>query len=170
MPRDWNMHYATGQQEDRPPEPLLIQAIRNRPPGRALDLACGLGQNALFLAAQGWDVTAVDSSPVAIDILRERASEGPPVIAEVADLEAGAFVVMPNHWDLIVDCKYLQRSLFPAIREGIRSGGLFVGVFPMQGINPAFCMHPGEGRQLFAAWKLLHYEESAHAQIIAEKP
>src|SRR5687768_13244294 len=98
MPRDWNTHYAEGEQEERPPEPLLVQAIRDRPPGRALDLACGLGRNALFLAAHGWDVTAVDASHVAIDILRERASEGPPVHAVVVDLEAGEFVIQPDAW------------------------------------------------------------------------
>jgi tellurite methyltransferase len=170
MPRDWNMYYAIGEQEERPPESLLVQAIQGRLSGRALDLACGLGRNALFLAAQGWEVTAVDASPVAIDILRERASEGPPVHAVVADLESGEFVIQPDAWDLIVDCKYLQRSLFPSIRDGIRAGGFFVGVIPMEGINPAFCMDAGEGRELFAGWKLLHYEEGSLMKIIAEKP
>jgi SAM-dependent methyltransferase len=44
--------------------PLLVEGL---PPGRALDLACGEGRNALWLAAQGWQATGVDFSPVALE-------------------------------------------------------------------------------------------------------
>jgi hypothetical protein len=71
---------------------------------------------------------------------------------------------------LIADCSYLQRDLFPSIREGVRSGGLFIGVFPMSGINPAYLMRVGEGRELFGDWKLLHYIEAERTEIVAEKP
>jgi len=122
------------------------------------------------LAAQGWDVTAVDYSPVALDILSERASEGLPVHPVLADLEAGKFQIEPDSWDLIVDSCYLQHSLFSSIRAGVRSAGLFVGIFPMSGINPAFLMKAGEGKRLFGDWKLLHYLEAERTEIIAEKP
>jgi tellurite methyltransferase len=170
MPRDWNERYATGEAADRPPEPLVVRAVMNREPGRALDLACGLGRNSLYLAAQGWHVTAVDYSRVALDIVAERAAEGLDVRPVVADLEAGGFTIEPDSWDLIVDCCFLHRPIFPAIKAGIRPGGLFVGVFPMSGINPAFLMAPGEGRELFAGWTLLHYEEAERMEIIAQKP
>jgi tellurite methyltransferase len=169
MGKSWNERYATGEASDRPPEPLLLEAVRLRSPGRALDLACGLGRNALYLAAQGWDVVAVDYSRVALDILSERATKGLSVHPVLADLEAGEFSIQPDAWDLIVDCCYLQRSLFPSIRKGIRTGGLFAGVFPMSGINPAYLMRPGEGRELFGDWKLLHYEETERTDILAEK-
>jgi SAM-dependent methyltransferase len=170
MPDRWNARYASGDVAERPPEPLLVEAVRHRIPGRALDLACGLGRHALYLAAQGWDVTAVDSSSVALDILSERAAEGLSVHPVLADLEAGEFQIEPNSWDLIVDCCYLQRDLFPAIRAGVRSGGLFVGVFPMTGINPAYLMRAGEGRELFSGWRLVNYMEAERTEIIAEKP
>ena len=169
MGKSWNERYATGEASDRPPEPLLIEAVRTRKPGRGLDIACGLGRNALYLAAQGWDVVAVDYSRVALDILSERATEGLSVHPVYADLEEGNFVIEPEDWDLIVDCCYLQRSLFPAIRKGIRLGGLFVGVFPMSGINPAYLIRSGEGRGLFGDWKLLHYVEAERTEIVAEK-
>src|SRR5438067_11196563 len=98
------------------------------PPGRALDLACGAGRNALYLATLGWQVTAVDSSAVAISILRERAAGLAPgfsVDARVADLEAGGFTIAPASFDLILDFFYLQRDLFPHIREGLPPGGVF---------------------------------------------
>ena len=170
MSRDWNQRYATGESAERPPEPLVIRAAKLRPPGRALDLACGLGRNALYLAAQGWDVTAVDASHVALDILSERAAEGLNVHPVLADLESGEFAIEPAAWDLILDCNYLQRSLFPSIRDGIKPGGLFVGVFPMSGINPAFLLHAGEGNKLFGDWDLLHYSENSRTEILAQKP
>jgi tellurite methyltransferase len=170
MPSNWNERYATGEAADRPPEPLVVRAVMGRTPGRALDLACGLGRNALYLAAQGWHVTAVDYARVALDIIAERAAEGLDVHPVLADLEAGEFPIEPDSWDLIVDCSFLHRPLFPAIRSGIRPGGLFVGVFPMSGINPAFLMAPGEGRELFGDWTLIHYEEAQRTEIIAEKP
>jgi SAM-dependent methyltransferase len=170
MPRDWNERYSTGEAADRPPEPLVVRAVIGRQPGRALDIACGLGRNALYLAAQGWHVTAVDYARVALDILAERAVEGLDVHPVLADLEAGEFDIEPESWDLIVDCCFLHRPLFPAIKSGTRPGGLFVGVFPMSGINPAFLMAPGEGRQLFGDWKLIHYEEAERTEIIAQKP
>ena len=60
MARDWNDRYATGEAPDKPPEALVVKAAETRRPGKALDLACGLGRNALYLAANGWQVTAVD--------------------------------------------------------------------------------------------------------------
>jgi SAM-dependent methyltransferase len=169
MPHRWNVRYASGEIAEKPPEALVIHAVRGRT-GRALDLACGPGRNALYLAAQGWDVTAVDSSSIALNILSERAAEGLNVHPVLADLEAGEFQIEPNSWDLILDCCYLQRDLFRAIRGGVRKGGLFVGVFPMSEINPAYLLRPGEGRELFGDWKLLHYAETARTEIIAEKP
>jgi tellurite methyltransferase len=170
MSERWNARYASGEVTEKPPEALVIEAVRGRSGGRALDLACGLGRNALYLAAQGWDVVAVDSSRVALEILSERAAEGLAVHSVLADLEAGEFRIEPDSWDLIVDCCYLQRDLFPSIRDGVRSGGLFVGVFPMSGINPAYLMRAGEGRELFAGWKLLSYTEAERTGIIAGKP
>jgi SAM-dependent methyltransferase len=54
-----------------PPNRWVVEELADAPPGRALDLACGEGRNALWLAAQGWEVTAVDFSAVAIGKARE---------------------------------------------------------------------------------------------------
>ena len=83
----WDEKYANAALSERPPEALVVQVAETRTPGRALDLACGLGRNALYLAAQGWQVTAVDYSTVALDILSERAAEGLPVHIVHADLK-----------------------------------------------------------------------------------
>jgi tellurite methyltransferase len=170
MGKSWNDRYASGEASDYPPEQLVIETVRLRTPGRALDLACGLGRHSVFLAAQGWDVVAVDSSRVALDILSERAAEGLAIHPVLADLEAEEFFIEPDAWDLIVDCCYLQRSLFPSIRDGIKIGGIFVGVFPMEGINPAYCLKPGEGRGLFNGWEFLDFREGDRTEMVVRKP
>lgn len=155
MPRDWDKHYADAANIERDPEPLLVQVSDQLPPGRALDLACGTGRNALYLAALGWEVTAVDSSPVAIAALR-----GSGVDARVADLERHEYRIEPASFDLICDFYYLQRDLFPEIREGVRPGGMFAGAIHLTG---SFALKSGELRQEFAGWKILYYSEAPNA-------
>lgn len=164
MPSHWDHHYSDPDGLDFTPAPLLVEVADRLPPGCALDLACGHGRNAIYLANLGWRVTAVDSSPVAIRLLRDRSS-GLDVDLRLADLEAGEFPIRPASFDLICDFFYLQRDLFPQIREGIRPGGLFVGAIHLLDRaaaptrNPAFQLQPGELRKEFAGWKILFYSE-----------
>src|SRR5579871_4926061 len=102
MPRDWDRHYRDPANFDFSPLPLLVQTAEWIPPGHALDLACGPGRNALYLARLGWRVTAVDSSAVAIDLLIRHAQDL-PVEAIHADLERGQFAIEPDGFDLICD-------------------------------------------------------------------
>lgn len=127
----------------------------------ALDLGCGLGRNSLYLAERGWRVTAVDVSPVALEGIAHAN------IARVcADLEAGEFTIEPESFDLIVDVFYLQRNLFPAIRRGLRIGGIFAAELPMVDpdappMNREYLVESGELAALFADWETLLSEEAA---------
>ena len=81
---------------------------------------------------------------MALDILSERAAEGLRVHPVLADLEAGRIsnrtqFVGPDR-RLLVIC---SGSLSFAFERGVRRGGLFIGVFPMSGINPAYLMRAG---------------------------
>ncbi|MEO7649123.1 MAG: methyltransferase domain-containing protein [Bryobacteraceae bacterium] len=165
----WDERYSKQEHVDAIPAPLLIHAVEVEPVGRALDLACGPGRNSLYLAGLGWQVTAVDYSKVAIGMLRGR---DPRIDARVADLEAGGFSIAPHSYDLICDLFYLQRNLFSEIRIGVRKGGLFVGAIHLPGErrNPSYVLQPGELRSVFADWKILHYGETDHAEIITRKP
>lgn len=139
VPRDWDQHYSDPANLDFTPSPLVVEVAELLAPGRALDLACGPGRNALYLASLGWKVTAVDSSPVAVAILRERASilaVGPRIDARIADMEAGGFEIEPEGFDLICDLLYLQRDLFAPIRAGVRPGGVFAGMIHLAGGAP----------------------------------
>jgi tellurite methyltransferase len=183
----WDERYRRGEHLNDSPADLLVQFTSAQTPGSALDLACGPGRNAIFLARQGWRVTAVDSSVVAIGILTKQVRElRLPIEARVADLEKGEFEIEPEAYDLICDFYYLERSLFPAIRGGARPGGRVIAAIhmddPSPGVppmNPAYLLDPGELRNEFAGWKIIHYREgvpsdSAHhrksAEIVAERP
>ncbi len=178
MPRNWDQHYTDSDNFDTAADPLLIQAAEMLPPGRALDLASGPGRHALYLAMLGWRVTAVDSSAVAIALLRGR-SAGLPIESRLADLERGQFTIAPNSYELICDFYYLQRDLFPQILEGVHPGGVFTGAIHLVDGNPArnpdFLLHPGELRAYFDGWKVVYYSESAEpghrskARIIARR-
>jgi SAM-dependent methyltransferase len=157
VPRDWDEHYRDAANIEREPAPLLVQVADLLPPGRALDLACGAGRNAIYLAQLGWRVTAVDASAVAIAALR---ASGAEVDARVADLERREFRIEPAVFDLICDFHYLQRDLFAEIREGVRPGGMFAGAMHLTG---SFALRPGELRQEFAGWKILYYSEAPEA-------
>jgi SAM-dependent methyltransferase len=160
----WDERYLAGEGADWGPAPLVVLAAKTISPGRALDLACGLGRHAVLLNSLGWRVTAVDASPVAIRALRSR---NLPIDARIADLERGEFVIEPGAWELICDYHYLQRDLFPSIRAGVRPGGLFVGAFRTAG---RFGVRPGEIRGLFSDWEIAHYGEGESAEIVARKP
>lgn len=163
---DWNERYRRGDHASREPTPLLRRAIENLSPGRALDIACGLGRHAIFLAEQGWRVTAVDSSRVGIEILQGRAREtGITIDARVANLELGEFQFEPEAYDLICVFYYLQRDLFPKIRASLKIGGTVVAIHlndekPLaHPTNPAFLLEHNELREFFRDWELQYYHE-----------
>jgi SAM-dependent methyltransferase len=152
------------------PSPVLVETVRGLKPGRALDLACGKGRNASWLAEHGWQVTAVDRSPVAI----------PGVDTHVADLEKHEFPIAEASWDLIVVSLYLQRDLFEPIKRGLKPGGVaLVIVLLMEAGHERsiFRVQPGELAEYFEGWEISHYYEGkstdhhrAVAEIVATKP
>lgn len=90
------------------PNRFVAEHLAGLSPGRALDLACGEGRNALWLARQGWRVTAVDFSEVALDKGRERAAkDGLELDWLAADLTA--YLPEPGGFDLVL-IAYLHLS------------------------------------------------------------
>jgi tellurite methyltransferase len=183
---DWDARYSRGEQIISEPLPLMVRVVEGLRPGRALDLACGPGRHALLLAERGWQVLAVDASRVAIELLEKNARErGLHVMARVADLERGEFLIEPEAYDLVGVFYYLQRDLFPQIRAGVRVGALVVAAIHMvddspeaHPMNEDYLLQPGELRAEFRGWEILHdYEgpstEGGHrrrtAEIVARK-
>jgi tellurite methyltransferase len=177
----WERQYrAQEEHADSLPHPLLAKTAASLPPGRVLDLACGTGRNALWLAQHGWSVTAVDGSATAIEILRSRAGgAGVAIDAQVADLENAGFTIEPAHYDLIAMCYYFQRSLIEQCKQGLVPGGAMIAIALL--IEPGkelstFRLRQGELRGYFADWDILDYREGADAwehkvgELVARRP
>jgi SAM-dependent methyltransferase len=120
--------------------------------GEALDVACGSGRHALWLAERGLRTTAVDRDADAIEALNVEATRlRLPLKADVVDLESLGFQFPPNTYDVIVVVHYLHRPLFPTILAALRPEGLlvyetFTRAQAARGrpTNPAFLLEPGE--------------------------
>jgi SAM-dependent methyltransferase len=164
--REWDLKYSEMDAEEAPePTPLVVRAVEGIAPGRALDLACGAGRDAVWLAEHGWAVTAVDGSRAGIEIVKRRSAK---VDARVADLEKHEFVVEAGAWDLILMIRYLQRDLFDEVKRGVVAGGVVVAVALMG--ESRFSVAPGELRGQFEGWEILHSAEGKLAEIVARRP
>lgn len=85
------------------PNRFVAEQLADLPPGRALDLACGEGRNALWLAQRGWQVTAVDFAEVALDKGRERAAKaGLELELNWIAADLTTYVPEPDSFDLVL--------------------------------------------------------------------
>jgi tellurite methyltransferase len=129
-------------------------------------VACGAGRNTLFLARRGWRVMGVDLSVEGLRLLDRRArSEGLPVLPVLAD--AGAFLVRPRSFDLVVNTFFLLREAFPLLRQALRPGGLLLfetfSVLELDelggDIRREFALEQGELLRAFPDLQVLLHEE-----------
>lgn len=82
----WDERYSqTDLVWGAPPNAVVVEQATSLPRGRSLDLACGEGRNALWLATRGWEVTGLDYSAVALDKARRVAAEAPRSVRERLD-------------------------------------------------------------------------------------
>jgi SAM-dependent methyltransferase len=103
---EWDELYArlAAQIPDGEPNPTLVTEVRGLQPGRALDIGCGVGSDAIWLASQGWKVTALDVSQVALDRAAARARQAAVQVEwiharlEDAQLPAGGFDLVNAHY------------------------------------------------------------------------
>ena len=108
------------------PSQFLVDNIALLPHGRVLDIAMGRGRNAVFLATMGYSVDGIDISNEAIKgSLELAAKHGVEINANIADLEEG-YQIPKDSYDIVICFNYLQRSLLPAIKNGIRPGGVII--------------------------------------------
>lgn len=126
------------------------------PPGRALDLASGAGRNAQWLAARGWEVTAIDRTPA------------PGLL--VLDLEDGSPLPFPpESFDLVLIIHFLHRPLFAEAKRVTKRGGLVITAIHTEAKH-RFLVAPGELRTFFADWTLVHDREGGGvAEVVARK-
>jgi SAM-dependent methyltransferase len=153
---------------------------------RALDLACGPGRNAVWLAEQGWAVDAWDVSDVALDILQHeldhRAAHGRPLVVHPRAVDLDTATIPPDRYHLIANVLFLDRRLWPQLAAALKPGGLLVfeTFVNLPGgrrseVSPEHLLAPGELRAAFEALGLvaLAYDEDDErgtARLLAQRP
>lgn len=133
--------------------------------GDALDLACGLGGNALVLAKCGLNTSAWDISPIALQQLDATSlKSGYTINTKVCDVVE--FSPQANSFDVIVVSRFLDRHLFPALIEALRLGGvLFYQTFTRENIgnggpsNKSFLLEANELLRLLPGMKVLSFRD-----------
>ena len=171
------------------PNPLLLQFSSlledQNLEGPILDLACGTGENGLFLASLNLPVILADQSPEVLEVARRSAEDRRLKVQfwEV-DLETGRNPLKEKYYRAILVFHYLYRPLIPYVRKGIHKGGIliyetFASEQPKYGHphNPDYLLQPGELADWFQDWQIIHHFEGllenprrAMAQIVCRKP
>lgn len=169
LQRKWDGIYSSGSQQ-----PQACQALRDHSfllpkQGSALDLACGVGGNALLLAEHGMTTQAWDISGVALSKLQEHAGAQRLAIT-TKQLEIAADDLFDHSFDVIVVSRFLDRTLCNAIMDALKPQGLlFYQTFTRAKLdsqgpsNPDYLLARNELLRLFAPLFLVHYQEHAGA-------
>lgn len=185
----WDERYRDGAYEGRTnPTALLAEWLPQLARGRALDVACGAGRNALYLAAHGFAVTALDISAVALERGRRAAAERALDVEWLcADLDDDMEHALPaGPFDLIVWVRYVHRTLMPPLVARLAVGGTLLCEQHLATTDPvagpssaAYRLAPGELARTARPLQSLHsYEGSlvdpdgrrvALAQLVGRK-
>jgi SAM-dependent methyltransferase len=161
--RFWNGKFSASETAfNRSPSRLLVDAIRGRKPGPAIDLGMGQGRNAIYLAQQGWQTTGVDLADVAVRQANQRALQLGVRLNGVVD-SLDHFDIGSSRWDLIalfyVHAWYngTRPASTRRIVQGLRPGGLVV----MEGFagRESYMFQPNELLRDFGGLKILRYED-----------
>ncbi len=162
----WDQAYAACAEVEPEPAAVLSQHAHLLPPaGAALDVACGLGGNALFLARKGLRVSAWDISPVALAKLAAMA--GPLGLKIQTQARDVATVAFPHEaFDVITVSHFLDRSLPDALVDSLKPGGLlFYQTYLREKLNsagprnPEYLLGENELLSLFGALRVVYYRE-----------
>jgi len=163
-------------QRKAPPAELvaLVEGPSSLPPGRALELGCGTGTDAIYLASHGWDVTAVDMVPKALTTARRKATAASvaPRFIE-GDVTSLSGLGVDGHYDLVLDfgCFHTlpddRRSAYVGGVTGAAAPGATFLLYGFKRPPRAAPLHSGmtadEVRRRFcpAGWELVNAERTS---------
>ncbi|SNZ06498.1 Tellurite resistance protein TehB [Persephonella hydrogeniphila] len=163
----WNKRYTEEEYPWKEPSKIVREFYNLSRKGKALDIASGLGRNAIFLYDKGFDVDAVDISDVALGRIKK---ERPEINTIQADLDI--YNIPENSYDLIININYLNRRLIPQIKEGLKKGGVVIfetftlkkGKEYMQPENKDYLLRPNELLHLFIDMYIVFYQEKDYVK------
>ena len=164
----WNIRYQTTTNIPKPCHVLTAYTHLLPATGIALDLACGLGANALLLARHGLKTYAWDYTQIALEQLQTYAQvQQVPIYTEIRNVTDSP--PPPDTFDVIVVCHFLARNLAPALMHALKSNGLlFYQTFTRTYVNnsgpknPTFRLADNELLRLFADLQVVVYREESN--------
>lgn len=162
----WDAKYADPEFAPTKPSAVLVGFAGLLPAGgRALDIAGGAGRNAIWLAAQGFEVTIADISTVGMALARERAAAA-NVNIQTLEMDTEQQPLPGGPFDLVLSHCYLCRNLFPQFSKLLADEGRLVVIQPTKrnlerNEKPpaAYLFEEGELRRLAGKLEIMHYEE-----------
>lgn len=167
----WNLKYTSriSQMDVQSPNKRLMNNSHHLSGGKALDLACGLGANSIFLANLHYEVDALDISDVAIQYVSDMAVKKilpiHPRLADLTDWESLQLSV--GTYDLVIITYYLDRSTLPFVKSLIKENGyFFMETFYQSPLNvnkqisDEYKLKPKELLSIFDGWKTHYFEEN----------
>ncbi len=163
----WNRIYSQSEHESYVPAQVLTDNEFLLPEaGTALDLACGLGANAVFLAQQGLTVSALDISSVAIEKLTAYAAQQGLNI-EARQQKIDHYSLADLKFDVIVVSRFLDRALSDAIIDALNPAGLlFYQTYTREKAgrhgpnNPDYLLEENELLDLFSPLRVIFYRDN----------
>ncbi len=181
----WNQRYAEDSYRKGNPVTLIEDWVPNIPIGRALDVACGAGRNAIFLAHAGFDVDALDISRAGLELGRQDAqNQGFDIHWIEHDLDRP--YQFETDYDLIVVLWYVNLPLITKLCGSLAPGGYLLCEEHLQTDeevigpqNQDYRVKPGALRDAVSSLEVLFYKESielndegdtvASARVVAHK-
>ncbi len=155
------------------PNDFLVEMVRGRKPGRALDVGMGQGRNAIWLAQQGWSVTGFDPADQAVAVAQKTAAAlGLKIQTEIKGTED--FQFGDQQWDLILLSYTGGRDVKEIAPRALRPGGLLViegfhrDALKTQSIGADVVFDTGELPKLFPGLRVVRYEEPVRKADFAE--
>jgi SAM-dependent methyltransferase len=173
----WQARWSERSGDVGEPEPYLVRHVADLPPGPALVAPAGGGRNALWLAARGLPVTALDIAPAALARLeRAAAARGLAVVARVADLDDQAALQGLGGFAALVVIRFRPNaSQWPPLLAALRPGGrLLLCSFGLEhhrraGFPRAFCLERDAlERELGPAMRLLRWDSLCEVSSFLE--
>ena len=163
----WNKRYRDDAyaQGVRPSE-LLETWIGRIPPGRALDVACGAGRNALYLATRGFSVDAVDISREGLNRARD-STRNPGLQVNWLEHDLDDPLPLDNLYQLILVIRYVNLPLLRRLTASLAPGGyliceqhLVTDTEVTGPVSPSFRVKSGDLRAAAAGLRIHHLEET----------
>lgn len=162
----WQQRYAEDTYRKNNPVTLVHDWLPRIKPGRALDVACGAGRNAIAAAASGFRVDAIDISSNGLELARQDA-EARGLVVNWIEHDLDQPYDFARDYDLIMVMWFVDLPLIARLCDCLAPGGYLVCEEHLQTDadvigpgNPGFRVAPGTLRDAAAGLEILHYREA----------